>query len=212
MVIGILIALQINNWNKDRKQRIDEIGLLRDLKTDLEIKTKEFQEAYAINEKLNENTIRFIISQVNHQEVTFDVNEVLYFADHYPLSTQINSLEVALEGNTINIIRSDSLVTMLRKLKTNLVSLEIDEAFVTEIWTSSFLPFLEESGLSAHRFALIHNGIEPDREMLKGIDMKVFANEASAIASIQAQWLKKQKVIIEDMSHVIRIVQLELER
>jgi hypothetical protein len=35
VVIGILIALQINNWNENRKQRIKEIHFLTNIKTDL---------------------------------------------------------------------------------------------------------------------------------------------------------------------------------
>ena len=81
-----------------------------------------------------------------------------------------------------------------------------------ELWTSSLAPFLQESGLNIHRFALIHKGIVPDPEILKGIDMKVFANEASSLASIQVEWLNKQKVILGEMSNIIRLVQVELER
>lgn len=36
VVIGILIALQINNWNEDRKIRIEEVRALRDLKNEFE--------------------------------------------------------------------------------------------------------------------------------------------------------------------------------
>jgi len=35
VVIGILIALQVNNWNENRKLRNTEIGLLKELKGDL---------------------------------------------------------------------------------------------------------------------------------------------------------------------------------
>jgi len=70
VMIGILLALQVNNWNEVRKQRIDEIDLLKDLRTDLEIKSNQMQKVYEINKNLNEHTIRFIISQVNHEKET----------------------------------------------------------------------------------------------------------------------------------------------
>jgi len=114
-------------------------------------------------------------------------------------------------GNTINIIRSDSLIVMLRKLKTNLVKLETDAAYMDELWTSGIVPFFQESGLNIHRFAFIYKGIVPDREILNGIDMEVFANQTSNLASIQIEWLKGQKGILEDMSNIIRLVQVELE-
>ena len=212
VMIGILLALQVNNWNEVRKQRIDEIDLLKDLRTDLEIKSDQMQEEYEISKKLNDNTIRFIMSLVDQEEEAFEMKEILKFGDYYPTNTHINSLEVALEGNTINIIRSDSLVNMLRKLKANLVKLEIDVSYMDQVWASRIEPFYEESGLSIHRFAFIYEGIAPDREILKDIDMEVFANKTSNVASIQVEWLKGQKVILDDMSTIIRLIQVELER
>ena len=37
VVIGILIALQINNWNEHRKTRATEIIFLKNIKADLEL-------------------------------------------------------------------------------------------------------------------------------------------------------------------------------
>src|SRR5690606_840747 len=37
VVIGILIALSINNWNENRKIRIAEIEILQNLKTELQL-------------------------------------------------------------------------------------------------------------------------------------------------------------------------------
>ncbi|MBT8300634.1 MAG: hypothetical protein KJO63_04840 [Maribacter sp.] len=41
VVIGILIALQINNWNESRKQRNQELHYLKNLKTDLKLNIAE---------------------------------------------------------------------------------------------------------------------------------------------------------------------------
>lgn len=49
VVIGILIALQINNWNEDRKARIQEFEILANLRTDLQADLKEL--AYQISFK-----------------------------------------------------------------------------------------------------------------------------------------------------------------
>jgi len=41
VVVGILIALQVNNWNEQRKQRINELHYLINLKTDLNLNIAE---------------------------------------------------------------------------------------------------------------------------------------------------------------------------
>ena len=52
VVVGILIALQINNWNEDRKQRAEEIKLMQNFKTSIEaISNKSKRAAISKNEK-----------------------------------------------------------------------------------------------------------------------------------------------------------------
>ncbi|MBT8315498.1 MAG: hypothetical protein KJP26_13645, partial [Maribacter sp.] len=51
VVIGILIALQVNNWNESRKQSRLEIQLLKDLKTELEFIESELGIVAAGNEE-----------------------------------------------------------------------------------------------------------------------------------------------------------------
>ena len=55
VVIGILIALQINNWNEDRKLRSQEHLILADLKSDL-IESKEELEKMIV---YNDSTVYF---------------------------------------------------------------------------------------------------------------------------------------------------------
>jgi len=43
VVVGILIALQINNWNEDRKSRKIEVKLLKELHNDLEVTLEEIE-------------------------------------------------------------------------------------------------------------------------------------------------------------------------
>lgn len=41
MVVGILIALQVNNWNEDRLQNEEELKIIRELQKDLEVTLDE---------------------------------------------------------------------------------------------------------------------------------------------------------------------------
>jgi hypothetical protein len=47
VVVGILIAFQVDNWNEQRKIRLEGISLLEDLKSDLEFSLTELE--YTIN-------------------------------------------------------------------------------------------------------------------------------------------------------------------
>ena len=58
VVIGILIALQINNWNEGRKAVQQEIKILSELKNDLETNLSEIEESYeTTNNRQNASSI-----------------------------------------------------------------------------------------------------------------------------------------------------------
>lgn len=61
VMIGILLALQVNNWNEDRKMVIEEIEILNILQEDLET-AKAQSEEYIIAEELNRQTLKNILS------------------------------------------------------------------------------------------------------------------------------------------------------
>ena len=44
VMIGILLALQVNNWNEERKQLSKSHNILLEIKDNLEINTKRFEE------------------------------------------------------------------------------------------------------------------------------------------------------------------------
>lgn len=51
MVIGILIALQINNWNEGRKNRIIERDILTEIAESLEINAKALNNSIDIGNR-----------------------------------------------------------------------------------------------------------------------------------------------------------------
>ena len=61
VVIGILIALSINNWNGNRKLRKDELNLLGEVKSNLETTLENFR----LDTLYNYNTIKFY-EKINH--------------------------------------------------------------------------------------------------------------------------------------------------
>jgi hypothetical protein len=42
VVVGILIALQINNWNENNKQTVNDIKFLNNLRYEIELDTSDF--------------------------------------------------------------------------------------------------------------------------------------------------------------------------
>ncbi|WP_145758328.1 DUF6090 family protein [Sediminicola sp. YIK13] len=119
VVLGILIALQINNWNESRKQSTAEKEFITSLKNDLK-QDKIFIESVI---ELNEPRIESykILNNDIHNLYTNDRNSLdsifkIYFRSQrtfYPIS---GSYESAVSGNQITIFRNKALVNKVVKL------------------------------------------------------------------------------------------------
>ncbi len=210
IMIGILGAFMLNSWNEDRKERIEEISLLKDLDSDLTLKTKELQELYDVNVELHKLVVQFIQSHLINEKANLSVEDFLDLGNYIPINTHINSMEVALESNTINIFRSDSLVHSLRNLKLSLVNLEKMISYLDESWNTRLAPFFDESGMSLIRFDYLNNGVESDPGIFDRIDKDVLANKLSHHANIQKVFLIDQKTVLEKLKEVHQKVLAEL--
>lgn len=109
VVVGILIALQINNWNEERKQRAEEIKLLQNFKTSIEADTARVN--YFIREF---GTIdRSINILIQHMEADLPYNDSLDF--HFLNSTAVwapridQEIFATMTASDLNIISNEDL-------------------------------------------------------------------------------------------------------
>ncbi len=119
VVIGILIALQINNWNESRKQSITEKEFITSLKNDLKQDKAFIKRVIKLNEPrivayeiLNDN----LQNLYNNDRKSLDSIFKIYFRSQrtfYPIS---GSYESAESGNQISIFQNKKLVQKVVKL------------------------------------------------------------------------------------------------
>lgn len=119
VVIGILVALQLNNWNEERKARILEKKTLKELRSDLLQNIKDIEENIVSLEtsKLANEIILL------HSKNVLSYNESLdfHFANMYPYITfsPIQTTYNNLSQNGINLITNDSIRTHVSELYAN---------------------------------------------------------------------------------------------
>ena len=109
VVIGILIALQINNWNEQRKTRQSEVSYLKSIKTDLEGDKQTIQ--YIINTtKVRIDAYEKLISQLKAFDTITDSRPLFnLMRDHVgfvDLKVQDHTIETLKNSGNIEIIRS----------------------------------------------------------------------------------------------------------
>ncbi len=109
VVIGILIALQINTWNEHRKLKAEEVKLLENFKTTLQGDTAQF--SYYIEEfGTIENSINILIEHMD-EDLPYQNSLQFHFLNSTAVWSPGTDLGVfsTLTSNDLNIISNDSL-------------------------------------------------------------------------------------------------------
>jgi len=109
VVIGILIALQINNWNEDNKLHKRELTLLSELSSNLKINIKNLEQDIKLQTK-SIKSFKYILSLPNNKRPYNDsIPSYLYDIDYCPDVILVSSAFHTLKSSGLEIIQSDNL-------------------------------------------------------------------------------------------------------
>lgn len=113
VVIGILIALQINNWNENRKDRNEELTALKDLKEEFQSNLKDVDSLLAFKERhasMWENYLNKISNKTLSDDERSIVRPTMGSRVFEISNSMLNSL---LATGKIDKIKNDSLRNVL---------------------------------------------------------------------------------------------------
>jgi hypothetical protein len=118
VVIGILIALQINNWNQGRKQKIVEIQFLESIKQNLESDTIYFNQRIKDSDSLTKNHYQFVHQAYNEQKNATEfeklINLLWWNSDQF--EPQKSAYSEVLNSGQLNIFENEQLKDNLTEL------------------------------------------------------------------------------------------------
>jgi len=139
VVIGILIALQINNWNEERKLALEEIEILKSIKLDFINVIEEFEE--------NNHFRKRVINATN------SLYKIIQTEDHGFSNKQLDSIMATLFINPTYNNKTGTLEILFTSGKINLMSepeiknalirwpQQIDDVIEDEIYSSEYLRY-----------------------------------------------------------------------
>ena len=150
VVIGILIALQINNWNEERKNRNREQSILKNLQSDFKAnidnvdKTyNSFLEAY----EASANLLEIISSSdaIYGSEIEYLLDEII----NKTMSLDINtgSINEMLNTGSINLIRDNNLKKQLSNWSYFETDTQDDVVIYRDYLFDFFIPSLTNKAL-----------------------------------------------------------------
>ena len=111
VVLGILIALQVNNWNESKKTKTQELKYLERLKLDLTQDTLYYNQRIEKAKKGIEGNTKALQMAYHHQHDLKELHELLdlhsYHSEHLTIQSG-TYIEMTNTGN-LNIIQNDEL-------------------------------------------------------------------------------------------------------
>ncbi len=109
VVVGILIALQINNWNEDRKQVLKSLDIMREIRENLAYNNERFKQEIKEEESVI-NSIDIVMANLRLNK-GYDNSLDFHFFNvaYWPGSVKKSSGYETLKTQGVEIIRSDTL-------------------------------------------------------------------------------------------------------
>ncbi len=214
VVIGILIALQINNWNELNKERAKEVNYLQNIKKDLILNNAQINEYIdSRNEMIQSASI--VIEHFDGKPITdysvFNAHTVNIYT--WRKFFQINNTfqELTNSGN-LTLISNDSLKTALQNLEASYLVMKDEEAhFRFDAELLLYAPSYETNDLNRivqdYTYKVTGGTVGSDpklesrdfSEMLKDIRQK----NGFAMAVYQFTVLNQQLAAMKDQSLII---------
>ena len=182
VVIGILIALAINNNNEDRKTRIKELNYLTGIKSDLHLNLTELKNYITIRET-SVNSAKTVLDFFNHKrevnpdEFNFHSLNVQIW---YPFKKNDNTYQELINSGNIAIISNDSIKNILINMQLGYKQITVLETHMEYDFENYMYPIYFsttdlESDIANYTFQ-VSNGTEGVRTKLSNDKIELLLN------------------------------------
>lgn len=129
VVIGILIALQVNNWNEQRKQRAKELHYLSNIRTDLNLNIAELN-FYIATRIAKTESAKIVLEYYEGKPLSdlddFNMHTVNVYTWHKFFQIN-NTFQELMNSGNLSIISDDSIKNSLLNLETLYKKLKYEE-------------------------------------------------------------------------------------
>ena len=147
VVIGILIALQINNWNEERKSRQEEKDILKSVKLDFVNAIKECEENNEFRTRILTATreLYSIMRGKAHDYSEDQLDSIIAVLLINPTyNSQTGSLEVLFNSGKINMIQDPEIKEALMLWPQVVEDIKEDEVYSSEHLRYELYPFIRK--------------------------------------------------------------------
>jgi hypothetical protein len=145
VVVGILIALQINNWNEQRKEDLQEQATLKRLEKEFKSNKDQLVGKINIRNGVIKNCERLLEYYNEPKNATLD-SIFLYMGSIVPTTFDPIHNDLVSSG-TIDLLKNEELKQLLINWSTDVIQLQEVEQMFLRYGEQNLLPYVAEKGI-----------------------------------------------------------------
>ncbi|WP_223033786.1 DUF6090 family protein [Hanstruepera marina] len=141
VVIGILIALQINNWNETRKEREEEKALLQQLQSEFESNRKQLNEKIIIRNNMIAASFK-LLDYIDYPEKRHSDSINSYLVQTILVPTFDPIINDIMSSGRIQLLKNNKLKELLTLWTSEIIQVTEEEVAWREYKYNQYQPFL----------------------------------------------------------------------
>ncbi|MCG2459623.1 hypothetical protein K8352_02545 [Flavobacteriaceae bacterium F89] len=219
VVIGILIALSINNWNENRKIRIAEIEILQNLKTELELNLealKTINEQHKSELKDGIYILNLFGTDIsNRSELKLDSLISNAFAG-YSFEAKDGYIKSLIASNKIDYLQNAELKSLISSFESMILDANQEDEFVRRLFNERLWPSTDGKISALNTLAATGAYKEFPKGTYKSDYSWFFSNrEMEDLTANIFSWRKEnvvdEQIFMDKIETMIRIINTQLK-
>ena len=215
VVIGILLALQINNWNQNRIESREEFKALKNLKEDFTNNKKLLEEASlecknGITASLQMLEYTGTKPKPESEEIFNDIiNGIFVDAGYFPFNSSLDEL---VNSGKLVIIKNDELRKLMTSWKPQIerVATSYDETVKYEQYLNEYV-LANGSWLNADKYIKVQRSVtfpesgfsSDNRELLSELEFENIVENVAIGLDNHLTFLKQTSILLEEILQLI---------
>lgn len=173
VVIGILIALQINDWSEKRKKKNQSDKAMVELLEEIRVAKESIKPRQSLNKEAVSVMKQYLENGYTNSTDSTKSWVVGYSFAYAPVDLSLPLLEREISSDHI-ILNQPQLIQKMRNLKSWQFLMDQERHYLDEYWSRNMVSFIKEQGLM---LSFVSKAGEIDREV-QGME-KLFDSKAS---------------------------------
>lgn len=217
VMIGILLALQVSNWNNNRELKKEELKVLKSLLKEFNENLNNFDRAYKFHLNRKKGIETMLAS--NLRELSLDSLRSLNrsIGTNYTFNPFQGIYNSVINSGKIELISNDSLKLKIARFQDLLNDYREEETNVMSFTQRNLYPFQIDN--SKINFSIAHNidksskieQMEYKQEMIQLIESDKYENLVVYIYSYMRDIFTEGPALQEEMGSIINLLQSEIE-